>query len=322
MISFTVTPKLTKQRLDMAIAALCSDYSRSQLQKWIKSGYVSVNNQKITKARTKVFDGNTITLVPQALVQTIDKPEAIKLNIVHEDDHIIIINKPVGLVVHPGAGNRTGTLLNGLLHAFPELESIPRAGIVHRLDKDTSGLMVVAKTLIAHKSLVEQLQERTVKREYLALVQGAIISGASIEGDIGRHPVDRKRMAVVEGAKYAMTHYRIEKRLVAYTLLRVQLETGRTHQIRVHMSWKQMPLLGDRVYGGRIRIPANISNFLRQIILGFPRQALHATVLSLNHPKTGELLSWESPMPEDMVKLISAIEAEFNEDDHTWLASS
>lgn len=317
MISFTVTPQLTKQRLDRVIAELCSDYSRSQLQKWIKAGYVTVNNVKINKTRASVFEDDIITLVPQALVQTIDKPEAIKLNVVHEDDHIIIIDKPVGLVVHPGAGNRTGTLLNGLLHVYPELEAIPRAGIVHRLDKDTSGLMVVAKTLIAHKSLIEQLQARTVKREYLALVQGEIISGASIEGDIGRHPVDRKKMAVVQGAKYAMTHYRIEQRLVSYTLLRVQLETGRTHQIRVHMSWKQMPLLGDRVYGGRIRVPAKISDSLRQTILGFPRQALHATVLSLNHPKTGELLSWESPLPEDMATLISAIKAGFDEDDNT-----
>lgn len=314
MISFTVTPELSNQRLDMAIADLCTDYSRSQLQKWIKAGHVSVNQVKVTKPRFKVYNEDTIVLVPQALVQLEDKPEPITLNIVYEDAHIAVIDKPVGLVVHPGAGNRTGTLLNGLLHLYPELEAIPRAGIVHRLDKDTSGLMVVAKTLIAHKSLVEQLQARTVKREYLALVQGEVISGSSIEADIGRHPVDRKRMAVVTGAKYAMTHYRIEQRLPAYTLLRVQLETGRTHQIRVHMSWKKMPLLGDRVYGGRIRVPANISDHLRETILTFPRQALHATVLSLNHPDTGEVMSWESALPDDMVKLINTIVEEYSED--------
>ena len=313
MISLTVPPEFSNQRLDMVIADLCADYSRSQLQKWIKSGHVSVNQKVITKPRSKVYAEDSLVLIPQPLVEIIDKPELITLDVVYEDSHIIVINKPVGLVVHPGAGNRTGTLLNGLLYAYPELEAIPRAGIVHRLDKDTSGLMVVAKTLIAHKSLVDQLQARTVKREYLALVYGEIISGGSIEGDIGRHPIDRKRMAVVTGGKYAMTHYRVEQRLLAHTLLRVQLETGRTHQIRVHMSWKQMPLLGDRVYGGRIRIPAKISAELRATLLKFPRQALHATALSLNHPSTDELLSWEAPMPDDMVQLIAAIQRESDE---------
>jgi len=314
MISLTVPPEFSNQRLDMVIADLCADYSRSQLQKWIKSGHVSVNQKVITKPRSKVYAEDSLVLIPQPLVEIIDKPELITLDVVYEDSHIIVINKPVGLVVHPGAGNRTGTLLNGLLYAYPELEAIPRAGIVHRLDKDTSGLMVVAKTLIAHKSLVDQLQARTVKREYLALVYGEIISGGSIEGDIGRHPIDRKRMAVVTaGGKYAMTHYRVEQRLLAHTLLRVQLETGRTHQIRVHMSWKQMPLLGDRVYGGRIRVPAKISAELRATLLKFPRQALHATVLSLNHPSTDELLSWEAPMPDDMVQLIAAIQRESDE---------
>ncbi len=306
MFTFKVPYELKNQRLDAVVATLCPEYSRSQLQKWIKSGDVTVNGKSL-KPKKHVFEDDTIIVIPQILEQTVDQPEDIPLDIVFEDDHILVVNKQAGLVVHPAVGNRTGTLVNGLLFHNQDLQQVPRAGIVHRLDKDTSGLMVVAKTLQAHKSLVTQLQERTVKRQYLALVQGEVISGATIEGNIGRHPVDRKRMAVVECGKQAVTHYRIEERFSGYTLLRVQLETGRTHQIRVHMTWQHMPIVGDPVYGGRPRIPAKIGAELREAILHFPRQTLHATQLGLDHPETGEFIEWERPLPEDIQQLIEQL---------------
>ena len=307
MIHLTVPQELANKRLDQIVAALCPQYSRSQLQKWIRSGHVTLNG-KPAKIKQKLVTDDELVVDPQLSEQTHDEPENIPLDIVYEDEAILVINKPVGLVVHPGAGNRTGTLLNGLLHHIPEQKKLPRAGIVHRLDKDTSGLMVVAKTLEAHLTLVKQLQARTVKREYLALVQGNVISGGTIEGNIGRHPVDRKRMAVVTGGKHAVTHYRIEKRLIGFTLLRVQLETGRTHQIRVHMSSKNMPIIGDRVYSGRQRIPAAIASALRETLQQFPRQTLHATKLGLMHPVSGEEMSWEAGLPQDMHDLIAQLE--------------
>ncbi len=226
----------------------------------------------------------------------------------YEDNDILVINKTAGLVVHPGAGNRNGTIVNGLLFYHAQQKHLPRAGIVHRLDKDTTGLMVIAKTMTAHKSLVEQLQERTVKREYLALAQGNVISGDTIEANIGRHPVDRKKMAVVEGGKTAITHYRVERRFVGHTLLRVNLETGRTHQIRVHLSWKHYPIVGDVTYQGRPRIPKEVTQEEREAVQAFPRQALHATKLSLVHPETAEVMAWEVDMPEDMHALLEVLE--------------
>ena len=222
----------------------------------------------------------------------------------------MVLNKPADLVVHPGAGNWSGTLVNGLLHYDPELEYLPRAGIVHRLDKDTTGLMVVAKTLEAHSALVEQLQAREVSREYLALVQRPVIAGGRIEGNIGRHPLDRLKMAVLDGGKEAITHYRVEERFRHHTLLRVALETGRTHQIRVHLTTHQMPIVGDQLYGGRPRVPAGISETLREALRNFPRQALHATRLGLVHPLTAEELAWEVSVPEDMAALLDLLRAE------------
>jgi 23S rRNA pseudouridine1911/1915/1917 synthase len=296
------------QRLDQVIATLYPQYSRSQLQKWIKSGYVRVDG-KLIKPKERLTGGEEIVINATLEVQTEFAPEAIPLDIVYEDTSIIVLNKPAGLVVHPAAGNWSGTLVNALLHHDSSLEMLPRAGIVHRLDKDTTGLMVVAKTLQGHTALVEALQERDVSREYLALVHGAIVAGSTIEANIGRHPVDRKRQAVVEGGKPAITHYRVEERFPHHTLLRVALETGRTHQIRVHLSWKHMPIVGDQVYGGRPRVPAGADETVRSAIQGFPRQALHATRLGLQHPETGEAMSWEVPAPADMAVLLETLRA-------------
>ncbi len=237
------------QRLDQAVATLCPQYSRSQIQKWIKAGCVRVDD-KILKPKERLIGGEEISIEAVHEPQTEFEPEDIPLNIIYEDDDIIIINKPAGLVVHPGAGNWSGTLVNGLLHHDRSLEMLPRAGIVHRLDKDTTGLMVVAKTLDAHSKLVEQLQDRDVSREYLALVAAPVVAGTTIEGNIGRHHIDRKRQAVHDGGKEAITHFRVEERFPHHTLLRVSLETGRTHQIRVHLSWKHMPIVGIKPMAG------------------------------------------------------------------------
>jgi 23S rRNA pseudouridine1911/1915/1917 synthase len=303
------------QRLDQVIAGLCPQFSRSQLQKWIKSGDVLLNN-KPAKTRDKVLGGEEVIVKPVLIEQTFDQPENIALDIVFEDEYLLVINKSAGLVVHPGAGNLNGTLVNGLLAHNPQQKHLPRAGIVHRLDKDTTGLMMVAKTLEAHTALVNQLQAREVKREYLALVSGEVIAGSTIEANIGRHPRDRKKMTVHQingvnsGGKTAITHYRVEQRLLKHTLLRVSLETGRTHQIRVHLAWKHMPIVGDKTYGGRTRVPAKLDEALRLAIQKFPRQALHATQLTIEHPATGELVSWQVDMPDDMKKLTTLLQAD------------
>lgn len=308
-IVFITMPEHAGMRLDQIVAQHCPTYSRSQLQKWIKSGDIQVDGQ-VMKPKEKIISGAEIIVNPIPQEQIDDLPEDIPIDIQYEDDHIMVINKPAGLVVHPGAGNRKGTLVNALLFHDSRQNTIPRAGIVHRLDKDTSGLMVVAKTLEAHQSLVGQLQERTVSREYLALVFGEVVAGDSVEGNIGRHPVDRKKMAVVDGGKYALTHYRIEERLKGFTLLRVFLETGRTHQIRVHLSWKLLPLVGDQVYRGRSRVPAGMTEHARNSLQKFPRQVLHATRLGLIHPVTGEDMSWEVSIPDDINELMDILRSE------------
>ena len=305
----TVPADMDGQRLDQALATLYPEYSRSQIQKWIKAGHIRVDD-KILKPKDRLTGGEEILIETVLEVQTDFAAENIPLDIVYEDDDILVLNKPADLVVHPAAGNWSGTLVNALLHYKPTLEMLPRAGIVHRLDKDTTGLMVVAKTLIAHTSLVEQLQARDVSREYLALVHGNVVAGSTIEANIGRHPVDRKRQAVTEGGKEAVTHYRIEERFPHHTLLRVALETGRTHQIRVHLSWKHMPIVGDQVYGGRPRVPAGASESVRQAVQQFPRQALHATRLGLHHPVSGDYLQWQVAIPADMAALLDILRAE------------
>lgn len=295
-------------RFDQALAELFPEFSRSKLQSWIKDGHALIDGQSASP-KQKVYGGEQVELRAEIEIQTDCLPEAIPLEILYEDESLLIVNKPAGLVVHPAAGNWTGTLQNGLLHHAPALAGIPRAGIVHRIDKDTSGLLMVAKTLQAHKSLVDQLQERSIQREYLALAQGYITGGGSIDEPIGRHPTDRKRYAVRKEGKPAVTHYRIEERLPGHTLLRVKLETGRTHQIRVHMLYLHHPLLGDPVYGGRLRLLPGGDETLAQTLRDFRRQALHAEKLGLEHPESGEWMEWQVELPEDMAHLLAVLRA-------------
>ncbi len=291
------------KRLDQSIAELFSEYSRSRLKEWLLSGCIKVDGEVVTKAREKVLGGEFIEVEAEIQVEVGHKAEAIELDIVYEDDAILVINKPAGLVVHPGAGNSKGTLLNALLHHCPELDGVPRAGIVHRLDKDTTGLMVVAKTLQAQTSLVAQLQSKSVTREYEAVINGTMAAGGLVDAPIGRHPTKRVLMAVVEGGKEAVTHYRVAERYRVHTRIRLRLETGRTHQIRVHMSHSKYPLVGDVGYGGRVRPPKGASEELLEGLRGFKRQALHATILELEHPTDSEWMQFEVPLPDDMVKL-------------------
>ena len=301
-----IGPDLAGKRLDQALARLFSDYSRSRLQAWVREGRVLLNGGQ-ARQRDKVALGDRIEL--QALLddQVECRPQPVPLNIVFEDEHLLVVNKPAGLVVHPAAGNPDGTLQNGLLHHDASLAELPRAGIVHRLDKDTTGLMVVAKSQLAHTRLVAALAAREVKREYRALVVGRFNVGGTIDLPIGRHPTQRTRMAVNPLGKPAITHYRVLEKFRAHTLLKVNLETGRTHQIRVHMAHLRHPLFGDPVYGGRLRIPPHADEGLRQLMRAFHRQALHAKRLGLVHPATGRDMQWEAPMPDDMAELLEAL---------------
>jgi len=299
------------KRLDQALSLLFSEYSRARLQQWIKSGRVMVESQQ-RRSKDKVYSGESIAMQVEPEVEVVWQPENIPLNIIYEDNDIIVINKPVGMVVHPAPGHEAGTLCNALLYHVPDAANLPRAGVVHRLDKDTSGIMVVAKTLTAHSLLVQRLQAREISREYIALVQGELTAGGTVDAAIGRHKVDRKRMAVLNefdtNAKHAITHYRIKQRYHAYTLLDVKLETGRTHQIRVHMAHIQHPIVGDPVYGGRNRLPKNCSESLRQAIQNFKRQALHAFQLSLKHPVSNQDMSWQAPLADDIQQLLTELE--------------
>lgn len=306
ILTARVPEELAGMRLDQCLAEMFPDYSRSKLQTWIKAGRVLVDGEQ-RKGRDKLDGGEEIELDAEAEPVLECEAEDIPLDIIYEDDSLLIVNKPAGLVVHPAVGNWQGTLVNALLHHAPSLESLPRAGIVHRIDKDTSGLLMVAKTLKAHNSLVEQLQERTINREYLALVKGWMTAGGTVDEPIGRHPVDRKRNAVRRDGKEAVTHYRLEQRFKRHTLIRVKLETGRTHQIRVHMAHINYPLVGDPVYGGRFQMPAECSPELAEALRNFKRQALHAAKLGLDHPETGEYCEWEQAMPEDMQNLIKLL---------------
>jgi 23S rRNA pseudouridine1911/1915/1917 synthase len=295
-------------RLDQALAQLFPDYSRGQLTKWIKAGFVSVNQHQVTRPRDAVTGGEQIII--NATIEVVDNTwtaEEISLNIIHEDDDVIIINKPAGMVVHPGAGNHDGTLVNALLNHAPQLETIPRAGIVHRIDKGTTGLLMIAKTLQAHNSLVTQLQEHTVLREYQAIAVGVLTAGGTVDEPIGRHHIDRKRMAVTNSGKPSITHFRVEQRFQAHTHIRCNLETGRTHQIRVHMAHIRHPLLGDSVYGGRFKFPKGVSEQCRDAIKDFNRQALHAGLLGFLHPRTGEEVSWRVDMPDDMQNMLTIL---------------
>jgi len=301
-----VPESLSGNRLDQVAAGLFPDYSRGRLQNWIKQGCLLVNQQAL-RSKDRIYAGDVLTLDAQLEAEETWVPEPKDLNIVHEDEDVLVLNKPVNTVVHPAVGNRSGTLLNGLLHHYPALAELPRAGIVHRLDKDTTGLMVVAKNLQAHRILVKQLQRREVKREYEAIVIGVMTAGGMVDLPLGRHPVQRQKRAVIENGKEAVTHYRVLERFRAHTHVSVRLETGRTHQIRVHMSHIRYPLVGDQLYGGRLQIPKACSPELTQQLHGFKRQALHARRLGFVHPRTGEECGWEADLPDDMVALIAAM---------------
>ncbi|MFB1010263.1 MAG: 23S rRNA pseudouridine(1911/1915/1917) synthase RluD [Thiopseudomonas sp.] len=302
-----VPDELAGQRLDQVAARLFADFSRSRLTEWIKDGSLTVNGKPL-RPRDTLYGGEQLCLEAEQEAQGEWLAQDIELDIVYEDEHLLVINKPAGLVVHPAAGHASGTLLNALLHHAPQVRDIPRAGIVHRLDKDTSGILVVAKTLLAHTRLVEQLQARTVGRTYEAIVSGVVTSGGTIDAPIGRHPQQRQKMGVTEGGKQAISHFRVVQRFRSYTHVRVQLETGRTHQIRVHMAHAGFPLVGDPLYGGRFRIPPAASPTLVDALKGFPRQALHAWKLELDHPATGERRSWQVSRPEDMDWLLHLLE--------------
>jgi 23S rRNA pseudouridine1911/1915/1917 synthase len=293
-------------RLDQALARMRPEYSRTRLQQWIKSGYLRVDGV-VLRPRDPVVGGEwvcgTLPDAEECRVHAQDLP----LEVHYEDEDLLVINKPAGLVVHPATGNPDGTLVNALLHYAPELAALPRAGLVHRLDKDTSGLLVVARSLRAHSALVEQLQTHTLERVYEAVAVGVLTAGGTVAAPIGRHPVDRQRMAVVSRGKPAISHYRVIKRFRAHTWLRIQLETGRTHQIRVHMAYLRYPLLGDRLYGARPRIPPGATRACAELLRGFSRQALHAIRLSLTHPATSKRLSWQVELPQDMAELLKTL---------------
>ena len=299
-------------RLDQALANLFSEFSRSRLQQWIRDGLVEVDEKNL-KPRDRVYTGQQVTLQVIEQQQGDWQAESIPLDIVYEDAAIIVLDKAPGMVVHPAAGNYSGTMLNALLHHAPELANVPRAGIVHRLDKDTSGLLVVARDINAHKSLVEQLQARSFDREYLAVVNGVMAAGGTVDAAIGRHPVQRTRMAVVSQGKPAVTHYRVEERYRAHSLLRVKLETGRTHQIRVHMAYLHYPIVGDPVYGGRLKLPTSCSSQLTDVLRNFRRQALHATSLGITHPVSNEYMQWQSLPPADMQLLVDTLRQDVKE---------
>ena len=306
ILTIIIPERMTGDRLDVALSEMLPDYSRSKITAWIKSGDALINN-KAFKPKDKV-NGSQMVMLSLNKKQNNDwSAENIALNIVFEDEDIIIINKPFGLVTHPGAGNWNGTLANALLYYDPELSKLDRAGIVHRLDKNTSGLMVIARNEKSQKYLVEQLQSHSVVREYSAIVYGHMISGGSVNDPIGRDPKDRIKQTVSSNGKDATTHYRVIDRFKSHTHVKAILETGRTHQIRVHLSHIGYPLLGDPMYGGRVRFPKKASEILKESLLGFKRQALHSKKLTLNHPSTGELMSWKAPLPDDMVELLAIL---------------
>ena len=298
-------------RLDRVASDLIDGYSRARLQVWIKDGTITLDGA-VVAPRFRVQGGELIfaDLPETASADTDVNAQPLAIDIHYQDDHLLVINKPAGLVMHTAPGNYSGTLQNGLLHLDPALAGIPRAGIVHRLDKETSGLVMVARTLKAHNSLVQQLQERSVHRVYDAVLVGVPVAGGTVDEPIGRHPVDRKRMSVNERGKPAITHYRIARKFKRHSHIRVRLETGRTHQIRVHMAHVRYPLIGDVVYGGRRQIPGGVSDAVKDAVMGFPRQALNATELGIEHPDDGRQIKWQVPLPHDMRTLLETLGAD------------
>jgi 23S rRNA pseudouridine1911/1915/1917 synthase len=301
-----VPDALAGRRFDAVLAELFPEFSRSRLSAWVKTGDALLDGNAV-RGRDPVRGGEAVSLTVLLETQTRAEPEDIPLSVLYEDDDVVVIDKPAGLVVHPGAGNHTGTLVNALLFRDPSLALLPRAGIVHRLDKDTSGVMVVARTVQAHTSLVAQLSARDVHRQYLAVVVGALVSGGTARGPIDRHPRDRLKMAVREDGREAVTHYRLRERFRAHTALECRLETGRTHQIRVHMAHLKHAILGDPLYGGPLKLPKGASDELVALLRGFRRQALHAETLEFMHPSTGEPVRCTAPVPEDMQALLRGL---------------
>ncbi|MGB0954437.1 MAG: 23S rRNA pseudouridine(1911/1915/1917) synthase RluD [Panacagrimonas sp.] len=311
----TVPEQLRGQRLDLVASRLFEDFSRVRLRGWIEDGRLCVNGEVCNRSRRVVSAGDFLLLRVESgenggPADTAAQAQAIALNVVHADADIAVIHKPAGLTVHPGAGQADGTLQNALLHHFPQTRAVPRAGIVHRLDKDTSGLLVVALSLPAHTHLVPMIAAHAVEREYDAIVSGDIVAGATVDAAIGRHPRDRLKMAVTERGRRAVTHYRVQEKFPFHTHLRVQLETGRTHQIRVHLSHIRHPIVGDALYGGRLARGKGLSEQLRQQLLKFPRQALHARRLSFDHPVSKQPLSFTAEMPDDMNALLQLLRSE------------
>jgi len=302
----TVPAELSGQRLDQALARMFPEYSRSRLKNWLLQGFITVDEQAM-RPRDAVTGGESVRLQPQPETSVTSAPEALELDIIFADEDCLVVNKPAGLVVHPGTGNLHGTLMNGLLHHVPELDQLPRAGIVHRLDRDTSGLLLVAKTLQAHTALVRALAVREIARHYIAVCGGVLTGGGSINEPIGRHPVDRLKMSVQRDGKAAVTHYRVIQRFAAHTSINVQLETGRTHQIRVHFAHRRHSLVGDQTYGGRLAMPAGASDRLHDTLRGFRRQALHAENLAFAHPRSGEKIDLQVAPPADFADLLSAL---------------
>lgn len=302
----TIPEELAGQRLDRALAQLFPEYSRSRLKAWLLDGVIVVDGSS-PRPRDPVHGGETVTLSAQPEVVVAAAPEPMTLDVVHEDDSLMVINKPAGLVVHPGAGNSSGTLMNGLLNRAPQLEAIPRAGIVHRLDKDTTGLLLIAKTLPAHTALVRLLADRDISRHYLAVCNGVLTGGGTVDEAIGRHRTDRKRMCVRDDGKPAVTHYTVLERFAAHTYISVRLDTGRTHQIRVHFAHRRHSLLGDPVYGGRLALPKGAGEQLVSTLRQFKRQALHAAKLEFVHPESGEVLSIDAALPDDFDSLLTVL---------------
>lgn len=305
-----MSAELDGSRLDRAAAQLFNDYSRERLKAWISSGELTVNGQAAGRPRDAVHAGDVLRINASLTITDDVQAQPIELALLYEDEDIAVINKPAGLTVHPGAGQADSTMQNALLHRYPSLAQVPRAGIVHRLDKDTSGLLVVALNLASHTHLVRTLQAREIKREYDAIVHGCPTGGGTVDAPIGRHPTRRTRMAVVGDGRPSVTHYRVAERFAHHTHLAVQLETGRTHQIRVHMQHLRYPMVGDPVYGTRSVRGAGLSDALRSLVQRFGRQALHARRLTLTQPRTGETLSFEAPLPDDMQSLLAALRAE------------
>ena len=302
----TIPEELAGLRLDQALARMFPDYSRSRLKEWLLAGAIRVEGGP-QRPRDAVSGGEIVELEPLVESEVRAEPEPITLDVVYEDEDLLVVNKPAGLVVHPGAGNPGGTLMNGLLHHAPQLEQVPRAGIIHRIDKDTTGLLLIAKTLQAHTLLVRQLAERAIARHYLAVCSGVLTGGGTIDQPIARHPVDRKRMSVQQNGKPAVTHYTVLERFRAFTYISVKLETGRTHQIRVHFAWRRHALIGDPVYGGRLALPKGASDPLIETLRRFKRQALHATRLAFEHPTSEETVELEVPPPKDFRELLEVL---------------